>query len=582
MADRILTLDIGASKIFLAEFSVKGSGAPRLLRAFSAALPTEGDEVGSPQKLTEAIRGVMAQNGVKPAPLYMALPGQSVFPRFVKLPPVPKDKVGEMVANEAEQNVPFPINEIVWDYQVVGGMPGVELDAVLLAVKQDNVKMLTDAVADAGLEPTVVDAAPTALYNAVRFCSGDAEGCTMVLDIGYRSTCLVFLEGDKVFTRNIPVAGYNITQEIQKSTNSTFQEAEKMKLSMGFVALGGTYAVTDDERADKLSKIIRNVVTRLHAEINRSINFYRSQQGGSPPARLLLAGNSSLLPYMDQFFADKFQIPVEYFNPAATIPVDPASGIDMESANGIVPLGNVVGLALRATDAAALKMNLLPPMMVAIKEFRRKVPYFILSAVGLLACAFCWNKYAAELKSGYEKQNDEIQAKVKAIQRDESSLQGVASDFDEVGTKISLVTTMSENRSAVVRLLESVQKSLPSGMWLTEFKMEPAPGGGWNRLSVRGTGFEKSLMDWADTERGGAGAKVASGAEAMDMFLAKLLKNYPKYFTDKSENSDAQSQIQQTKLSEDRVYREFQMDLLLKTAVGNPLARPESNDAEEE
>ena len=336
MADRILTLDIGSSKALLAEFSVKG-GKPVLLRFASGPLPVEGDDVGSSERLADVVRTLIRENGIKPAPMYVALPGQSVFARFFKLPPLGKDQVGETVRAEAEQSVPFPIDEVVWDYQVLGSNDGVELDAVLVAVKQDNVIGMTSAVTSLGIEPTIVDAAPVALYNAAHHCLGaNAEGCTMVLDIGHRSTGLVFLEGDRVFTRNIAVAGLAITQEIQKTFNCTYREAETLKLQSGFVALGGTYAVTEDQRADRLSKIIRTVVTRLHAEVSRSINFYRSQQGGSAPTRVLLTGTSSLLPYMDQFFADKFQVPVEYFNPFDAVQVDPGAGLDLQSANVVV------------------------------------------------------------------------------------------------------------------------------------------------------------------------------------------------------------------------------------------------------
>ena len=207
-----------------------------------------------------------------------------------------------------------------------------------------------------------------------------------------------------MFTRNIAVAGLAITQEIQKTFNCTYREAETLKLQSGFVALGGTYAVTEDQRADRLSKIIRTVVTRLHAEVSRSINFYRSQQGGTAPTRVLLTGTSSLLPYMDQFFADKFQVPVEYFNPFETIQVGPGAGLDLQSANQIVTLANSVGLALRHTGGAALEMNLLPPAIVARKAFRRRVPFFILSAAAILVTAFLWYRYADRRRVAYEEQ----------------------------------------------------------------------------------------------------------------------------------------------------------------------------------
>ena len=126
----------------------------------------------------------------------------------------------------------------------------------------------------------------------------------MVLDIGARSTNLVFVEGAKIFTRSIPVAGNTITNEIARSLSVSVQEAERLKKEIGFVALGGTYAVVDDELSDKVSKVVRNVVTRLHSEVTRSINFYRSQQGIGAHAAAA-HGRRPLTRHMDTFFREK-------------------------------------------------------------------------------------------------------------------------------------------------------------------------------------------------------------------------------------------------------------------------------------
>ena len=550
MADRILTLDIGSSKVLLAEFSVKG-GNPVLQRFATGLLPVEGDDVGSPERLAEVLRLLIRENGFKPAPLYMALPGQTVFPRFVKLPPVTKDKIGEMIRVEAEQNVPFPLEDVVWDYQVVGEGDGTEIDAVLLAVKQDNVRAMTDAVMSLGIEPVVVDAAPMALYNAALHCGAGGEGCTMVLDIGHRSTGLVFLEGGKVFTRNIAVAGLSINQEIQKTFNCTYQEAETLKLQSGFVALGGTYAVTDDERADRLSKIIRTVVTRLHAEVSRSINFYRSQQGGSAPSRILLAGSSSLLPYMDQFFQDKFQVPVEFFNPFESISVDPHAGLDLETANQIVTLPNTVGLALRHTGAASLAMNLLPPAIAARKAFRRRVPFFILSAVAILASAFLWYRYADNRRAAYVAQQEKIDDQVREINGDKNRLDSLRRSVDEFQGKADVLLAMANNRGIYIECLEAVRNGLPTGGWLKTFKQHDVDSNGAvQSIDIEGQAFEDGLKE-----------EYHSGTAAMDAFTKKLVRDNPKLF---SGVEDLRSRVG------DQDIREFSFTLVLAAPIGAP------------
>src|ERR1041384_4820554 len=134
----------------------------------------------------------------------------------------------------------------------------------------------------------MVAVAPMALYNAVRYNVPDTDGCLMIVDIGARTTNLLFLEQSRVFSRSIPIAGNAITQSVAAEFNVSFLEAEQMKKMQGFVALGGAYEEPESETQARVSKIIRNVMTRLHAEIARSVNFYKSQQAGSAPTRLLL------------------------------------------------------------------------------------------------------------------------------------------------------------------------------------------------------------------------------------------------------------------------------------------------------
>lgn len=119
-SDRILTLDIGSSKLLLAEFSKKSDEVVLLKYAVGPLRQTDSPEEAN-TILRETLRGLVADNGFDPAPLMVSLPGQTVFPRYVKLPQVASDKVAEMISYEAEQNVPFPISEVVWDYQILDG-----------------------------------------------------------------------------------------------------------------------------------------------------------------------------------------------------------------------------------------------------------------------------------------------------------------------------------------------------------------------------------------------------------------------------------------------------------------------------
>jgi len=197
--NRILALNVGASKIALAEFSIQGGNAPKLLNYGLADLvpSAEGGESGG-DLLVTTLRSLMKQEGIRQAPLLISLSGQVVFPRFVKLPAVGKDKLLQMLKYEVEQNVPFPLDEIVWHHQFIGDASTGEQNAMIVAAKLDSVREVTDSVVAGGFEPEIIDVSPMAIYNALRFNYADLDGCAMVLDIGARSTNLIFVEQDRI------------------------------------------------------------------------------------------------------------------------------------------------------------------------------------------------------------------------------------------------------------------------------------------------------------------------------------------------------------------------------------------------
>ena len=498
-SSRILALDVGASRIVLAEFTVLPSGAPQLMKYGVATLDIEPDSGDDPTPyIVAAVREVMRVHEIRPAPLYMTLSGQSVFPRFVKLPPVSRDKILQIVRYEAAQNVPFPIEEVVWDYQMISDDKSSEQNVMLVAVKTESVKSITDCVEAVGLEPQVVDVAPMALYNAVRYNYPDLEGCTMVLDIGARSTNLTFIEQKRIFSRSIPVAGNAITQELMKAFNCDFRAAEDLKREHAFVAFGGVYAGPDNETADRVSKIVRNVVTRLHAEVNRSINFYRSQQNGSSPTLVLLTGGSSMIPHMDTFFREKLQANVEHLNPFAQVPV--SERIDTEQIQSdLKQLGEVVGLALRRACVCPVEINLMPPDLVARKAFRRRQPYFGLAAVAVALIMVCWWVYAQRMAGVRTRQSDIVNSDVDRLRSVAGNLTKATESRDDASARLKTLTDVAAIRSQWLVLLDAVHSCMLDGMWMTALTPR-VDGGAIARVEISGKGFQDRMREFDTAE----------------------------------------------------------------------------------
>ena len=236
---RVVALNLGTQTIGLAEFQRTANGDGVLLNAFrqTEILADPGAEAARLPQIRFAVNEL--KGGLKlrgRTPVNYAVSGQNLFARFVKLPTVAEDKVEQIIGFEAQQNVPFPIDEVIWDYQLVaGGKNGAatvndgQVEVVLVAIKADLLDGLNDAAQGAGFRTHVVDAAPMALYNAFRYSYADVTGASLLIDLGARTTNLIFVEAGKVFSRSIPIGGNAITQAIAKELAEPFHAAEQRK-----------------------------------------------------------------------------------------------------------------------------------------------------------------------------------------------------------------------------------------------------------------------------------------------------------------------------------------------------------------
>src|SRR6478609_8689110 len=185
---RIFTLNLGSQAISVADFRPQRCGG-LVLRDYKRrdlAIENPGEPIRHAQ-ITATIREILNELGIKSANVNYAVAGQSVFARFVKLPSVEEEKIERLIAFEAQQNVPFPIDEVVWDYQLVGGGADEQIQVVLVAIKEDLLEAVNAAVESTGLRASIVSVATMALYNAFRYNYSDVGGCSLRLDIGART-----------------------------------------------------------------------------------------------------------------------------------------------------------------------------------------------------------------------------------------------------------------------------------------------------------------------------------------------------------------------------------------------------------
>ena len=456
-----LTADFGAGSLKLAEFEVNETGGLRLRQFVLKPLGIEGSQESKREAVVlKALQDVIAERGIKAKEVNVCAPGFHVFSKFVKLPPVESGKVTQIIQYEAQQNVPFPLAEVVWDYQILGTAASGELEVLLVAIKADVVEGLFRVAEAAGLRLQLCDVSPAALCNAFRYNYGDLDGCTMLLDIGAKTSNLLFFESGKVFSRSINLGANSITQDFVNESKLKFDVAEKIKIDEGFVSLGGAYEEPENANQAAISKIARQFMTRLHIQVNQTLQFYRGQQGGSAPQRLFLSGGASLMPYTAQFFAEKLGVPVEYFNPFRSIQIDPAVNLE-ELARVAHSLGEVVGLGLRNLAHCPVELNLMPESTLRWQSFNQKKPYFVATLASLVLMAFAVG-YLFEKQARVKKdQADKLTGEITQLQGKERRFKkAYDGEWKQATNELGQVTAWLENRYYWTDVLSEVRRVL--------------------------------------------------------------------------------------------------------------------------
>ena len=469
---RIIALNLGMQTITLAEFRANSRGA-LTLNAFrqEELIVDPAADATRPAQIGEAVAELRKELRVPPKErANISLPSQSVFTRFVKLPGATPSEVDSIIGFEAQQNVPFPIDEVIWDYQIMGESKENIWDVALVAIKADQLDEINTSVNEGGLKSFAIDVAPMALSNAFRYNYSDLSGCSLLIDIGARTTNLVFVEHKRVFSRSIPLGGSTISAAISKEFKQEITVGEKLKIEKGLVGLGGNYAEPEDPIEARISKIVRSTMTRLHAEVARSISFYRQNQSGSAPIRAFLCGGTISLPYMVEFFSEKLQMPIEHFNSLRNVTVA-SPEIAAQLGGKAHMLGEVVGCALRFLGNTPIEINLRPHSLVREQNLAKRKPFLILAATCLLLAPAAWWLYFSRGTAITQRMLDGVNA-------DAGKLEAVAKRFDslEAETKMlqeaagPLVVAITERASWAEILEELGAKLPPRFIWVTDIK----------------------------------------------------------------------------------------------------------------
>jgi len=345
----VIGLDIGSSQVKAVELEPHG-GSYRLRGFGFAPLPPEAIVQGSfmnAPAISAAIAEACSMGGFKSKDVVTSVSGHSVIVKRISLPAQSKEELEETIRWEAEQYIPFDINEVNIDHQILreSGVDG-QMDVLLVAAKKDLIDDYVSVITESGLTLLVMDVDAFAVGNMYQHNYEPSDETTVaLLDLGASVINMNVMNGSvPVFTRDITSGGNQYTEEIQKTLGITFEEAERIKVG------GRPGETSKDVVPQEVEEAMREVSETMLGEIQRSFDFYRATATSSRLERLLLCGGAARVPGLDRIFHDRLEIPVEIANPFQRIDIASSAG-DEERIRELGPaLCTAIGLGMRRGD----------------------------------------------------------------------------------------------------------------------------------------------------------------------------------------------------------------------------------------
>ncbi|NUQ61850.1 MAG: type IV pilus assembly protein PilM [Pirellulales bacterium] len=343
--------------------------------------------------IQDALKQFLSRNSVKGDRVAISVSGQNGLARFIKLPPVEVKKIPDIVRYEARQQIPFDLQDVVWDYQRMSGSSEeiegfvLETEIGLFAMKRDQVFRALKPFDDAGIPVEIVQLTPLALYNYVAFDElrdqpspeeidpDNPPPSVVVLSLGTDATDLVVTNGMRVWQRSVPIGGNHFTKALTKELKLTFAKAEHLKRN-----------ATTAEDPKAVFQAMRPVFSDLLTEVQRSIGYFTSIDRTAKIDRVLALGNAMKLPGLRRYLSQSLGFEVlraDAFRGMTGPEVINAPAFQENQ----LSFGVAYGLALQGMGKGALRTNLLPKEILKDRMIREKKPWAV-AAAALLLLAF--------------------------------------------------------------------------------------------------------------------------------------------------------------------------------------------------
>jgi type IV pilus assembly protein PilM len=402
----------------------------------------------------------------------IAVPGHLALTKFIKTPSVAKEKRANIVSFEAAENIPYPLEDVVWDYVVVAD-DGFDLEVMLAAVKFDAMQALCGAADAAGFPVERATPASLALYHAFRYNYPQVLESVIVVNIGARTTNLLFLEGDRFYVRTLALAGNAVTQAISEELRIDFASAETLKIQV----LSGKSDLppTSPSRA-AVQRAATAFATKLQVEITRSAVNHRRQSGGGAPLAVYLTGGGSLIEELPAVLAERLKLPVERYESLKN--VDLSADARAAGAESLSPvLADLVGLATRLVKKEETEASLLPPVLTAALAFRKRQPWYIAAAALVVVALIPPIIYLHTVTSGSLERISQVDSHLMPLRAIESRNGANIRQIEEAAKQIAALRGSYETKANWINFFADLQERLVKveDVWLDKLQVVRPP-----------------------------------------------------------------------------------------------------------
>lgn len=322
-----------------------------------------------------ALGSLVSKHDLANARVSISIPGHQSFARFATLPPVEPKKVPDIVKFEAVQQIPFPLEEVEWDYQTFVSPDSPDIEVGIFAVTRQKIAEQLAMLNDVGITPELATLSPVAAYNALAVDLGFTEDTpgTIILDIGTVATDMIIAEAGRVWVRTFPIGGHQFTEALVSAFKLSYSKAEKLKRESD-----------QSKHARHVFQAMRPVFSDIVGEIQRSIGFYQSVHADADLKRLIGLGSTFRLPGLRKYLKQQLQLDVYRLEQFKKLNMEGPRAGEFQASS--VNMATAYGCVNQVFERAPLRANLMPVTVLKEAMWKRKVPYFAVGA-GLAAAA---------------------------------------------------------------------------------------------------------------------------------------------------------------------------------------------------